>query len=117
MCLLAACNESHVFMLNLLINCLVQKNGLELLLEDTLDAMISVKKEDGVPSNTLYVLLKELFLANVITVLSTLDVNPPKSNAGIGREILTVLLKFQRLLFARIFVVSEKDVCWPARCK
>lgn len=111
-----ACNESHVFMLNLLINCLVQKNGLELLLEDTLDAMISVKKEDGVPSNTLYVLLKELFLANVITVLSTLDVNPPKSNAGVGREILTVLLKFQRLLFARIFVVSEKDVCWPARC-
>ena len=107
-------------MFNLLMNCLLEKNGLEILLEQTLNYMVQLRKKDEKfeSSNcTLYVLLKELFLANVKVSIERLDSVDKPHEESISKGLLEVLLKFQRLLFSRVFIISEKDVCWPARCE
>ena len=112
-------SDMQSFMLNLLVTCLIDKNGLEELLEESL-SKVKFKKRGSdeylVPSNTLSILLKELFL---VTTLAALD--KQKKGEFLSQKqnhnILKVLLKYQRLLFARIFVVTEKDLCWPARCR
>lgn len=97
--------------------CLLEKNGLEELLEDLITSLLLKRKDNEFDpcQNTLFVLLKELFLVNTGAILkaNTPDYKPEKME----QEILKVLLKFQRLLFSRVFVITEKDVCWPARCK
>ena len=112
-------SDMQSFMLNLLVTCLIDKNGLEELMEESL-SKVKFKKRGSdeylVPSNTLSILLKELFL---VTTLAALD-NQRKGeflSQKQNRNILKVLLKYQRLLFARIFLVTEKDLCWPARCR
>ena len=110
--------ENHSFLLQLLMKCLLEKNGLEEILEDTLDLLISHRgsEEEFDPStSTLFVLLKELFFVTTSGIL--MMAIPDECTQIIERESLNVLLKFQRLMFARVFIVTEKDICWPARCK
>lgn len=97
--------------------CLLEKNGLEEILEETLDYLVANRNNESMdPSTTtMFVLLKELFGVTTSPILlpSKTD-NEPEL---IETESLNVLLKFQRLMFARVFIVVEKDICWPARCK
>ena len=110
--------------MQLLMKCLLEKNGLEELLEEVINSLLvnrtkTQQAEFDPCQNTLFVLLKELFLVNTGAILK---INNPNDcnvdGAGqIEQDILKVLMKFQRLLFARVFIVTQKDVCWPARCK
>ena len=99
--------------------CLLEKNGLEEILEDTLDLLMSkrnIENDSFDPStSTLFVLLKELFFVTTSAILKM--TKPNQTLEVIEKESLNVLVKFQRLMFARVFIVTEKDICWPARCK
>ncbi|XP_066913164.1 E3 ubiquitin-protein ligase HERC2-like, partial [Clytia hemisphaerica] len=108
-------SENHSFLLQLLMKCFLEKNGLEEMLEDTLDLLIANSNNDDFdPTNsTLFILLKELFYVTTSCILVSVKEEDPRL---IEQESLNVLLKFQRLMFARVFIVTEKDICWPARC-
>lgn len=98
-------------------DCLLQQNGLEEILESAVDAMNARKYEERESSeNSLYMLLKELFQTNLEAVLASCT-NPDAKLEKLAKTVLAVLLRFQRLLFSRVFLVTEKDLCWPARCK
>ena len=110
-------SENHSFLLQLLMKCLLEKNGLEEILEETLDFLVANRNNDDVDpsSTTLLILLNELFSVTTSPILMPhLTDNEPEL---IETESLNVLLKFQRLMFARVFIVADKDICWPARCK
>jgi len=108
-------DEKHCFMLNLLVNCLIEKDGLEELLEDTFERIEGNIKNKAVSDtqDTLSILLKELFYSSTKYLLQ-----PPASDVPVDdkKMALKILLKYQRLLFARVFLITDKDVCWPARC-
>ena len=97
--------------------CLLEKNGLEEILEETLDLLVLNRNNDDMDpsSTTLFVLLKELFYVTTSPILMASQTD--KEPELIQKESLNVLLKFQRLMFARVFIVVDKDICWPARCK
>nr|XP_047123873.1 E3 ubiquitin-protein ligase HERC2 isoform X1 [Hydra vulgaris]XP_047123877.1 E3 ubiquitin-protein ligase HERC2 isoform X2 [Hydra vulgaris] len=96
----------HEFLLQLLMKGILQNNGLEELIENTLQII----SEAGGKNNN------DLVLYCFVQALLNISENVGESKPSVYLGVSGVLLKFQRLLFAKVFKLNDTDICWPARC-
>ena len=85
---------------------ILQNSGLEELIENTL---LTISGGGNKSSN-------DLVLYCLIKGLLSVSENVGESKPSVYFDISSILLKFQRLLFAKVFKLNETDLCWPARC-
>ena len=116
-------DSGHNFMLKLLMESLLKNDGMEEMLEGSIEVIITKRLQQGVDetvedlaSQTLAALLCQLFSSHTSQVIQTLTTKK-KVKDEYFHTILAMLLKYQRILFARVFQVSQKDKCWPAKCE